>query len=60
MYLATNLKFGESHPDDDEFLETVKIPLDKMVEMIMNGEIKDAKTQTAILKASNYLKDARR
>ena len=27
-----------------------KIPLDKAVEMILNGEITDAKTQAAVLK----------
>lgn len=55
MYLAKGLKFGKRHPDDDEFIETVRIPLDKMVEMVMNGEIKDAKTQTAVLKAERII-----
>ncbi len=56
MYGAKGLDFGETNPDDDEFLEVKKIPLKKAVEMIINGEIKDAKTQTAILKI-NYLID---
>ena len=38
-----------------EFLEVEKIPLDKAVEMILSGEIKDAKTQTAILKLKYML-----
>lgn len=50
MYGAKGLHFGEVNPDDDEFLEVEKIPLEKAVEMILNGEIKDAKTQAAILK----------
>ena len=50
MYLARGLSFGETDFDDDEFIEIVRIPIEKMVEMIMNGEIKDAKTQTAVLK----------
>ena len=50
MFGATGLSFTETDPDDDEFVETVKIPLESAVEMIMSGEIKDAKTQTAILK----------
>ena len=50
MFGATELTFGEADPDDDEFVETEKIPLDKAVEMVLSGEIKDAKTQTAILK----------
>lgn len=50
MYLATELTFGEQNPDDDEFLEVFKIPLDEAVKMVINGEIKDSKTQTAVLK----------
>ena len=57
MYLATGLTFGETDPDEDEFLNVKKIPLEKAVEMIMNGEIKDAKTQTAILKVERMLKN---
>ena len=50
MYLATDLEFGEQNPDEDEFLEVYKIPLEKAVEMVMNGEIRDSKTQTMVLK----------
>ena len=50
MYLAEGLTFTETEFDDGEFIEIVKIPLSKLVEMIMRGEIADAKTQTAILK----------
>ena len=50
LYLARGLSFGDTDPDDDEFLDVVRIPLDTMVEMIMDGRIKDSKTQTAILK----------
>lgn len=50
MYLATDLTFGEQCPDEDEFLEVFKIPLPKAVEMVLSNELKDSKTQTAILK----------
>ena len=50
MFAATGLDFGQTCPDDDEFLEVEKIPLNKAVEMILYGEIKDAKTQAAVLK----------
>ncbi|MBQ7907089.1 MAG: NUDIX hydrolase [Clostridia bacterium] len=55
IYLTTDLTFKDSHPDEDEFVEVTKIPLDTLVTMIMNGEIKDAKTQIAILKADKIL-----
>ena len=54
-YLATGLEFKNAHPDEDEFLEVEKIPLSTLVNMVMNGEIRDAKTQIAILKANNIL-----
>ena len=52
MYLATDLSFGDTDPDDDEFLDIVRIPLDRLVEQVMSGEIQDAKTQIAVLKAA--------
>ena len=54
MYIATDLTQGEQHLDYDEFVNTLKIPLSKAVDMVMNGEIKDSKTQTVILKAEKY------
>ena len=50
MYLAEGLSFTETELDDDEFLETEAVPLDELHEMVMRGEIADAKTQITILK----------
>jgi len=50
MYLARGLSFGEAHLDEGEFLDVIRVPLDEAVEMIMRGEIPDAKTQIALLK----------
>ncbi len=50
LFAAKGLHFGETDPDDDEFVEVEKVPFQTAVEMVLNGEIKDAKTQTAILK----------
>lgn len=55
MYLAKNLEYGDAHTDDDEFLDVVKIPVDEFIEKIMSGEIMDAKTQAAVLKAARKL-----
>lgn len=54
-YMATGLTYRDAHPDEDEFLEIEKIPLGKLVDMVMAGEIKDSKTQIAILKAQRLL-----
>lgn len=55
MYLATGLSYKSAHPDEGELLEVVKIPLSTLVDMVMNGEIKDSKTQIALLKAHKIL-----
>lgn len=51
LYLATELHFAEQHPDEDEFLDVLRLPLDTLVDKVMAGEIPDAKTQIAALKA---------
>ena len=55
MYLATDLVEGKQHLDEDEFINTLRMPLSKAVQKVMNGEIKDAKTQTILLKTEKYL-----
>ena len=51
LYMAEDITIGESKLDEGEFLDVELIHLDKLYEMVMNGEIADAKTQIAILKA---------
>ena len=50
MYMATGLTYGEMNPDEDEFLEVEKIPLEEAVRQILDGTITDALTQAAVLK----------
>ena len=57
VYLALDLHAGVSHPDEDEFLNTEKIPLSELSRMVMANEIDDAKTIVAVLKAEKYLQD---
>lgn len=51
IYLATGLHFADAHPDEDEFLDVIRMPLREAEERVMNGEFADAKTQIGILKA---------
>ena len=51
LYLARELSTGESHPDDDEFLNIVRVPLEELVAMIGRGEISDSKTICAVMLA---------
>ena len=57
MYLAEELIFGETDPDEDEFLEICRIPLSEMVAMVLRGEIPDGKTQAAVLRAAAMRKE---
>ncbi|MDD3833753.1 MAG: ADP-ribose pyrophosphatase, partial [Oscillospiraceae bacterium] len=52
MFYASGLTYGEMNPDEDEFLEVERIPLEKAVQMVLDNEITDAKTQTAVLKVA--------
>ena len=55
MYLARDLVFGENDLDEGEFLDVVRVPFDELVEKVMTGEIRDAKTVVAVLKAKVLL-----
>lgn len=55
LYLARGLKEGDSHPDDDEYVEQEKIHIDTLIDMIMNNQIKDGKTIAGVLKAKLHL-----
>ena len=44
LYLATGLTRGKDQPDEDEFLNLQKFPLEKAYKMIEKGKITDAKT----------------
>ena len=50
LYGATGLTFREQALDEDEFLQVERIPLSTAVEMVLNNEIPDGKTQAAVLK----------
>ena len=56
VYLARGLTFGANHPDEDEFLEIVKMPLTQAVEMAIDGTLEDSKTVASILRAAGRLK----
>lgn len=50
IYLAQNLHFSESEPEESEDLTVKKISFNKAYEMVMNGEITDSISMIAILK----------
>lgn len=55
LYGAKNIHFEEQNLDEDEFLQVKKMKFDTLIEEIMCGEIKDAKTVAAALKLNQLL-----
>ena len=55
MYLAKGLTFSSQNLDPDEFLDVERIPLAEAVKQVMDGTIRDGKTQVTIMKAARIL-----
>ena len=55
IYLAEELSQGETHPDDDEFLNVIRMPLEEACKRVMDGEIGDSKTICGLLMARSVL-----
>ena len=55
IYAAEELQAGEQCPDEDEFIHTVRVPLEEAVEMVGDGRIYDAKSIAAILLLAQHV-----
>ena len=51
LYKAEDLKFTHCHPDDGEIIQAFEYKYDDVLKMIDKGEINDAKTLCALLRA---------
>ena len=52
IFLAKKLHSSRQHLDDDEFLEVYRLPFGEVLEQVMDGTIRDGKTQIAVLKTA--------
>ena len=55
LFLARGLHMGQQHLDEGEFLNVDRIPFDELYRRCMDGDVDDAKTVTAVLKAKLLL-----
>lgn len=55
IYLASELKQVQRHPDEGEFIDIVKMPFEKALNLVHDGTLTDGKTQLALLKAERVL-----
>lgn len=51
LYKAEDLEFTHCHPDEGEIIQALEYKYDKVLKMIDNGEINDAKTLCALMRA---------
>ena len=51
MFAALDLTEGEMQPDEDEFVEVVRLPLAEVEAMVERNEIRDGKTVVALYRA---------
>ena len=49
IYMATGLTFSRSDPDADEFINVDLVPLDELIDAVLDGRIEDAKTVVGAL-----------
>lgn len=49
VYMATGLEFSRSDPDADEFINVDLVPLEELVDAVLDGRIEDAKTVVGAL-----------
>lgn len=59
LYAASGLTPTQMNPDEDEYIEVEKIAVEKAVEMIMNNEIPDGKTQALVMRVAEMLRTGR-
>ena len=55
LFLATDLTATAQRLDEDEMIEVVRLPLDRALQMITDGEIEDAKTIIGLMLAAPRL-----
>src|SRR6266481_6298718 len=55
LYLATDLTETAQRLEDDEMIEVVRLPIDRALQMITDGEIEDAKTIIGLMLAAPRL-----
>lgn len=49
IYMATGISFSRSNPDADEFINVDLVPLEELVDAVLDGRIEDSKTVVGAL-----------
>jgi ADP-ribose pyrophosphatase len=54
LFVARGISLGEPRHERDEFIKTEALPLSQVLEMIRDGDLKDAKSIVALLYVAGY------
>ncbi len=54
LYLAEGLVEGDAEPEEDEFLEILRMPLERALALVAEGGIRDSKTVAGLALAALY------
>jgi ADP-ribose pyrophosphatase len=60
VFVATDLQVAEVHPDEEEVIEVVRLPLDQAIDQVLHAELSDAKTVAGLLAYAQRKKQAGR
>ena len=55
LFLARVSRFGETAPDEDEFLETVSMPFSEFYRKAVDGTLRDGRALALALRAAPYI-----
>lgn len=55
LFAAFDLSPVPSRPEDDEVIEVIRVPLDRALEWVWSGELRDAKSALALLHAARHV-----
>lgn len=55
LFLGQELEKRDTHPDPGEILELVVVPYTTLLTMVKAGEVTDAKTAMAVIRAEEYI-----
>ncbi len=58
LYFAGDLTYVGEDPDEDELLRLERVPYARARELCLSGEIEDAKTVVAVLRAERFIKQS--
>lgn len=59
LFVATNLRKGNASPDVDEIIEVVSVCFDEIPDLVVSGELRDAKSIAGLLSVASGRKEDR-